>query len=239
MFVPYATAPIANGAGGQCNGTNASASTDGVYSRASMIGSFTHIDRVVVSGRATAGHHEFTDGTTSGSWDWTGAIQATTATITGSGTRVDQCCGTTAFTLSSGSIQNVAGNAQLSYSATSAPFGAFGDTDFRLASGLSIGNVNTSGGLPANLTALTGTVNVSASIGPVAGTLSRIDLLVGTTVVATLPLNPTNAPGAVWLRFNTASVPNGPYSMTAQVFTTQGGNTPVATSGSLGITIAN
>jgi len=241
LYVPFATSPIANGAGGACNGSNASASSDGIYARARQIGAFTHTDRAIVSGRDVTTHHAFTDGTSSGTFDWTGTIATTiaaptTGTITGGGNRFDSCCGTVPFTLDNGGITvNANGTASLSWTATDTRFGQYGETDSRLSNPLAISDVNTVAGLPANLSAITGSINVAALIGPTTGTPSRIDLLVGSTVVASIPLNATNAPGAIWLRFNSATIPNGAHTMTVQLFTTQGS---FATT-SLPITISN
>jgi hypothetical protein len=235
VYLPFSPAPIANGAGGTCTGTNGAASSSGVYARAHQIGAFLHTERAIVSGPSVTAHHAFTNGTSSGTFDWTGTISASaatpmTGTIAGGGNRFDSCCGTVAFTLTSGSIVvNANGTASLSWNATSSQFGAFGETDSRLSAPLAISDVNTPSGLPANLGAITGSVNVSSLIGPTAGTPSHVDLVVGSTVVASLPLDAQTAPGAVWLSFNSATVANGSYTMSARLYTTQGGNSPVAT----------
>jgi len=62
-YLPFAPTAIANGAGGTCNGTNASASSDGVYARARQIGAFMHTDRAIVVGPSVTTNHTFTDGT--------------------------------------------------------------------------------------------------------------------------------------------------------------------------------
>jgi hypothetical protein len=235
VYLPFSPAPIANGAGGTCTGTNGAASSSGIYARAHQIGAFLHTERAIVTGPSVIAHHAFTDGTSSGTFDWTGTISASaatpmTGTIAGGGNRFDSCCGTVAFTLTSGSIAvNANGTASLSWNATSSQFGAFGETDSRLSAPLAISDVNTPSGLPANLGAITGSVNVSSLIGPTAGTPSHVDLVVGSTVVASLPLDAQTAPGAVWLSFNSAAVANGSYTMSVRLYTTQGGNSPVAT----------
>lgn len=63
---------------------------------------FTHTENITVTGLSVVGHHTFTDGISSGSFDWTGTITRSPVspnqgTITGSGTITNQ--GTRSFTL--------------------------------------------------------------------------------------------------------------------------------------------
>jgi hypothetical protein len=243
-YVPFAVAPIANGAGGTCTGTNAAASSDGLYARARQIGTILHAERAIVSGRSVTVHHFLVDEPSFGVWNWSGTITPaaavpSTGTITGGGTRFDLCCGSVPFTLDAGSIAvNANGSASLSWSATDARFGAYGETDFRVTAPLSISDVNTVSGAPANLVAISGSINVAVLIGPTSGTPTRLEFYFGTTHVGTELLTTQNSPGADWVRLNSALVANGSYQLTVQLFTTLSGALPAATV-ALPITISN
>jgi hypothetical protein len=101
---------------------------DGTYTSTVVLpGGFTHTETDVVTGLSVVGDHDFTDGVSSGGFDWTGTISFTSPTsgdITGSGT-IDNV-GIRPFTLGPSSIFFNGTTFEISWSGTDPAFGAIG-----------------------------------------------------------------------------------------------------------------
>ena len=150
---------------------------DGTYTSSVVINGYTHTETDTVSNGAVTGHHSFTNGTNSGSFDWTGtatlsATDSADANIAGSGTINN--VGVRAFTLTSGTIYlNVDGTATLSWAGTDPKFGGIGGTTTRASNTagtrLSAGSyqgvyVNTSGPYSPDAGTIAFTVSSSGAV---------------------------------------------------------------------------
>ena len=108
---------------------------DGVYSSTrTLADGFTHTERITVSDLSVSAHHTFTNGSASGSFDWTGTIAQTGSdrgTLSGSGTITN--LGTRAFTLLQGSSigRNPSGTMTINWSGNDPRFGGIGWTSER------------------------------------------------------------------------------------------------------------
>jgi pimeloyl-ACP methyl ester carboxylesterase len=126
---------------GVCSPTNVFAQNatifDGTYTSTVQIGGYTHTETDVVSGNSVNSVHNFTNGTFSGSFVWTGTITPSSTDpnsglITGQG--IINNAGTRPFTLASGSVVvNSDDSADLLWAATDPKFGPIGGTAHRTA----------------------------------------------------------------------------------------------------------
>lgn len=109
---------------------------DGEYNSTRVLADgFTHAERITVSGLNMTARHTFTNGSASGSFDWTGTITQTAAdrgTISGRGTITN--LGTRAFMLLPGSSigRNAAGIMSINWTGTDPRFGGIGWTSDRV-----------------------------------------------------------------------------------------------------------
>jgi hypothetical protein len=114
---------------------------NGAYSNQfSLPDGYTHVDRAVVAGTRVSGAHEFSNGADGGFWVWDGTItvdpfDSNQGTISGDGTRTDQCCGSITFTVTGNIVRYPDGTAALFYTAVDPRFGPFGSAAYRRGAG--------------------------------------------------------------------------------------------------------